>query len=138
MAPPDKMHLAPLRLLHAMALVYVVLTLQIGTGTGWLSFRRAFELCGKHSLEVFSLGTVLAFVGTLDVPDVRRRMADAGDRQRCRPWQHGVAGVGAGTGAQASPGAGGLAAFFEVRGKPLQMTISIAMRGCGWHFLEGV
>jgi hypothetical protein len=65
MAPPDKTALAPARLLHVLALVYIVLT---STGlrtalrwrvTGWL------EACGRHSLEVFSLGTMLELCGRL-------------------------------------------------------------------------
>lgn len=75
MEPPDKTHLAPLRLLHALALVYVVLSGPVSaTGEtsvrGWLGTARAFVLrgltiCGRHSLEVFSLGTVLALIGKL-------------------------------------------------------------------------
>jgi hypothetical protein len=65
MNPPDKTHLAPLRLVHAIALVYVVLCWRMPP-----SFRRstliyAIEVCGKHSLEVFSAGTVLALLGRL-------------------------------------------------------------------------
>jgi hypothetical protein len=65
MDPPDKTHLAALRLLHAMALVYVALTWRGWTGSASSPIRRAIEVCGRHSLEVFSLGTVLALVGRL-------------------------------------------------------------------------
>jgi hypothetical protein len=65
MDPPDKTHLAPLRLLHALALVYVVLSWRGWTGSGRSIVLRWVEACGKHSLEVFSLGTLLALVGRL-------------------------------------------------------------------------
>lgn len=65
MEPPDKTHLAPLRLLHAIAFVYVVLSWRGRAGAMWAPLIRAAEVCGKHSLEVFSLGTLLALVGRL-------------------------------------------------------------------------
>jgi hypothetical protein len=65
MDPPDKTHLAPLRLLHAMALVYVALSWRGWTGAGRSLVIRAVEVCGKHSLEVFSLGTLLGLLGRL-------------------------------------------------------------------------
>ena len=65
MQAPDKTHLAPLRLLHALALVYVALSWRGWTGSGRSMVVRAAEVCGKHSLEVFSLGTLLALVGRL-------------------------------------------------------------------------
>jgi hypothetical protein len=63
MAPLDKTSLAPPRLLHALALVYVVLTWQglrsllRVTAVSWI------ECLGRHSLEVFSLATILALFG---------------------------------------------------------------------------
>jgi len=65
MDPPDKTNLAPLRLLHALALVYVVLTWQ-----GLRSLLRVtpvawIESLGRHSLEVFSAATMLALFGRL-------------------------------------------------------------------------
>jgi hypothetical protein len=62
---PDKTVLAPLRLMNILALATLAL------GSEW--FRRVAEhkalscvvACGKHSLEVFSLGTVLAMVTRL-------------------------------------------------------------------------
>jgi hypothetical protein len=65
MDPPDKTHLAPLRLLHALALVYVALSWRGWTGSGRSFVIRAIEVCGRHSLEVFSLGTLLGLVGRL-------------------------------------------------------------------------
>ena len=61
--PQNKTSLAPLRLVHALALVYVVLTWQglramVGRAPiAWI------ECLGRHSLEVFSLATVLALFG---------------------------------------------------------------------------
>jgi hypothetical protein len=65
MDPPDKTNLSPLRLVHALALVYVVLTWQ-----GLRSLLRMaplawIECLGRHSLEVFSLATMLALFGRL-------------------------------------------------------------------------
>jgi hypothetical protein len=59
---PDKTTLAPLRLLNVMALAFLVFS------SDWL--RRLAErpvlgflaVCGRHSLEVFSLGTILAML----------------------------------------------------------------------------
>lgn len=65
MDAPDKTALAPLRLLHVLALIYLALS------SSWfrrLVQHRAFhvvEVCGKHSLEVFSLGTMIALFARL-------------------------------------------------------------------------
>ena len=65
MASPDKTNLSPLRLLHVLAMVYVALT------SDWLlrapAYRlgRAFVACGRHSLEVFSAGTLLSLLGRM-------------------------------------------------------------------------
>lgn len=65
LATPDKTNLSPLSLLDVLALGYLVLS------SRWLSVvvRRpafaALEACGKHSLEVFSLGTLLSLLGQL-------------------------------------------------------------------------
>jgi hypothetical protein len=59
---PDKTTLAPLRLLNVMALAFLVF------GSPWLrslAERPALKfllVCGRHSLEVFSLGTILAML----------------------------------------------------------------------------
>jgi len=65
LATPDKTTLAPLRLLNVLALI----TLALGSAR----FRGLVErpalwplvVCGRHSLEVFSLSTVLAMLGHL-------------------------------------------------------------------------
>ncbi|MBV9758177.1 MAG: OpgC domain-containing protein [Alphaproteobacteria bacterium] len=62
---PDKTALAPVRLLDVLAIAYLVLSSRRLTG---LVRHRAFaavEACGKHSLEVFSLGTLLSLAGQL-------------------------------------------------------------------------
>lgn len=59
---PDKTTLAPLRLLNVMALAFLVFSsaaLRRLADRPALSFAR---ICGRHSLEVFSLGTVLAML----------------------------------------------------------------------------
>ncbi len=65
MEPPDKTNLAPLRLLHAVALVYVALTWQGLHSLLRLAPIRWIECLGRHSLEVFSLATLLALFGQL-------------------------------------------------------------------------
>jgi hypothetical protein len=60
--PADKTSLDPRRLLHILAVVYLVLSsptfrrLAATPAISWLA------LCGRHSLEVFALGTLLALV----------------------------------------------------------------------------
>lgn len=64
-ALPDKTHLDVLRLLHAAALVYVMLTWRRWTRSSRSLVVYCLEACGRHSLEVFSLGTVLSLFGRL-------------------------------------------------------------------------
>jgi len=64
-ATPDKTSLSPVRLLDALALIYLVLS---SRRLGAFVRRPAFvalEACGKHSLEVFSLGTLVSLIGQL-------------------------------------------------------------------------
>ncbi len=68
--PLDKTHLSLLRLLHVLAVVYLILTSAAVSAAlrrpGLVApLVRGIESCGKHSLEVFSLGTLLALVGRL-------------------------------------------------------------------------
>lgn len=64
-APTDKTDFAPLRALNILALIYLALSsagfrdLAASRGLAWL------RICGKHSLEVFSLGTILSLAGRL-------------------------------------------------------------------------
>jgi hypothetical protein len=65
MAPPDKSTLAPLRLVDVAALFYLLLS---SRGIAALARTRALwwlEVCGKHSLQVFSLGCLLALIARL-------------------------------------------------------------------------
>jgi len=62
---PDKSNLAPLRLLHILALVYLGLSsprFLALVRRGWMG---AIDACGRHSLEIFSLATLLALIGGL-------------------------------------------------------------------------
>jgi hypothetical protein len=65
LAPPDKSHLAPLRLLDILALSYLIFSSQRAQRLAGRGFARAVEACGKHSLEIFALGCALALVGRL-------------------------------------------------------------------------
>jgi len=60
----DKSYLSPWRLLHVVALGYLAIILLSPQG-GWLTraWARGIGRCGRHSLEIFCLGTVLSFAG---------------------------------------------------------------------------
>jgi hypothetical protein len=60
----NKSYLSPWRLLHVVALGYLVFIL-LSPQSGWLTRAWATGIgrCGRHSLEIFCLGTVLSFVG---------------------------------------------------------------------------
>jgi hypothetical protein len=60
----NKSYLSPWRLAHVVALGYLVMTL-LSPQSQWLSraWARGIARCGKHSLEIFCLGTVLSFTG---------------------------------------------------------------------------
>jgi hypothetical protein len=60
----DKTYLSLWRLANVMALGYVVLNL-LSPQSPWLSasLARGIGHCGRHSLEIFCLGTVLSFIG---------------------------------------------------------------------------
>lgn len=66
----DKTYLSVWRLAHVLAMGYLALVL-IPKQTDWLKSRFAafVSLCGRHSLEVFSVGTFLSFLGwiTFDI-----------------------------------------------------------------------
>ena len=65
MPTPDKTHLDVLRILDMLALTYLILSstrLRILAGSRSL---RLLEACGRHSLEVFAVGCVLALFGRL-------------------------------------------------------------------------
>jgi hypothetical protein len=62
---PDKTALAPVRLLDVLALAYLALSSRRLTALVRRPAFAAVEACGKHSLEVFSLGTLLSLAGQL-------------------------------------------------------------------------
>ncbi|MGH7210321.1 MAG: OpgC family protein [Acetobacteraceae bacterium] len=67
---PDKTTLAPVRLLDVLALLYLVLSSPRLAGLARrpvfrLPVFRLLEACGRNSLEVFSLGTLLSLIGEL-------------------------------------------------------------------------
>lgn len=64
MGAMSKNDLSVWRFLHVLALAYVVATL-VPKNAAWLnqSWSHVLQLCGKHSLEIFSLGTLLSFFG---------------------------------------------------------------------------
>ncbi len=64
LGPMNKSYLSPWRLLDVVALGYLVMTL-LSPQSPWLSraWAAGIARCGRHSLEIFCLGTVLSFAG---------------------------------------------------------------------------
>lgn len=64
MGSMSKTDLSVWRLIHVVALAYVVAAV-VPKKAAWLkaSWANAVGLCGKHSLEIFALGTLLSFLG---------------------------------------------------------------------------
>jgi len=60
----NKSYLSPWRLAHVVALGYLAMIL-LSPQSGWLTraWARGIGCCGRHSLEIFCLGTVLSFTG---------------------------------------------------------------------------
>jgi hypothetical protein len=60
----DKCYLSPWRLLHVVALGYLAIIL-LSPQSRWLTrvWASGIGRCGRHSLEIFCLGTVLSFAG---------------------------------------------------------------------------
>lgn len=65
MTAPDKSRVAPLRLLHILALTSLVFAspaiLRL-SGSRWL---KPFDACGRHSLEIFAAGCMAALIGRI-------------------------------------------------------------------------
>ncbi|HVJ51150.1 MAG TPA: OpgC domain-containing protein [Aliidongia sp.] len=61
----DKTILAPLRLLDILALVYLALTSEQLRAVADRPLLAPIVTCGKHSLEIFAVGTILSLVGRL-------------------------------------------------------------------------
>lgn len=62
---PDKTTLAPLRLINALAFFYVLMSAPWFSRLVRLGWLRFVEVCGRHSLEVFSIGTFFSLIGRL-------------------------------------------------------------------------
>jgi hypothetical protein len=64
LAPMDKSGLSPWRLAHILAAAYLVAII-VNPRAGWLRQRwaKAVIACGRSSLDIFTLGTILCFVG---------------------------------------------------------------------------
>ncbi len=64
LGPMNKSYLSCWRLAHVVALGYLAMILLSPQG-GWLTraWARGIGRCGRHSLEIFCLGTVLSFTG---------------------------------------------------------------------------
>lgn len=75
-APVDKSTLSPWRLAHILALAYVVACL-VKPQAGWFrqAWARAVILCGRKSLDIFCLGTVLSFAGMFVLVEAGRGLA---------------------------------------------------------------
>jgi hypothetical protein len=64
LAPMDKSGLSPWRLVHILSVAYLVAIL-VKPGATWLrhGWARGVVACGRSSLDIFTLGTILCFVG---------------------------------------------------------------------------
>ncbi len=64
LAGMDKATLSPWRLAHILAIAYLV-AIFVNAEARWLRARwaRAVIVCGRNSLDIFTLGTILCFVG---------------------------------------------------------------------------
>jgi hypothetical protein len=69
--PVNKNNLAPIRLLHFLALAVIVVQL-VPEKAAWLrsAFARPVILCGRHSLHIFCLGILLSVLGHLFLNEV--------------------------------------------------------------------
>ena len=71
LGPMNKSYLSPWRLLHVVALGYLAMIL-LTPQSNWLTraWARGIGRCGRHSLEIFCLGTVLSFTGWVVLAEV--------------------------------------------------------------------
>lgn len=69
--PMSKPDLSPWRFLHVLALAYFVAAV-VPSNAAWLKrpWANAVSTCGKHSLEIFSLGTLLSFFGWIALTEL--------------------------------------------------------------------
>jgi hypothetical protein len=73
LAPMNKTTLSPWRLAHILALAYLVAVL-VRPDARWLgrAWARGVICCGRSSLDIFTLGTILCFVGLFVMLEVGR------------------------------------------------------------------
>ncbi|HEX2842382.1 OpgC domain-containing protein [Hyphomicrobium sp.] len=71
LGPMSKSDLSVWRFLHVLALAYVIAAL-VPKNAPWLkqSWAHMVELCGKRSLEIFALGTLLSFFGWIALTEL--------------------------------------------------------------------
>ena len=121
MAPPDKSHLSPLRIIDIMALLYLFLSSTLVSRLLANGLARLIGVCGRHSLEVFAVGCACALLGRL-----MSRTFGSG------PWmQIGINGVGIGAMCGRSHVAGAHSAEKRPKGA------ATASAGAGSAFHEG-
>ncbi|MDP4026512.1 OpgC domain-containing protein [Methylobacterium sp. NEAU 140] len=65
MAQPEKGHVVPLRLLHILALTYLVLGSPAVMRLSQRAWLRPLDACGRHSLEIFAAGCLAALFGRI-------------------------------------------------------------------------
>ncbi|MBV8095292.1 MAG: OpgC domain-containing protein, partial [Acetobacteraceae bacterium] len=65
LAPPDKTTLSALRLLHILAMAYLALSSARMRDLAQRPILAPVVACGRHSLEVFTAGTLLSLIGRL-------------------------------------------------------------------------
>lgn len=70
--PSDKQHLSILRVIDVMAMLYLALSSQRSLRFARSHWFAWVDACGRHSLEVFSLSTVLAIAGSLVITSFGR------------------------------------------------------------------
>lgn len=62
---PDKSHVGPLRLLHILAVMYLLLSAPaVARLCRWRRLR-LIDACGRHSLEIFAAGCMAALIGRI-------------------------------------------------------------------------
>ena len=65
MAPMDKTHLAFWRVLDILAWMHIIFSTDRTRAWASAGWARALEACGRHSLEIFALGCLLALLGRM-------------------------------------------------------------------------
>ncbi|WP_375465309.1 OpgC family protein [uncultured Methylobacterium sp.] len=65
MPQPDKGHVAPLRLINILALIYLLFSSAAVHGFALHRWVRPLEVCGRHSLEIFAAGCLAALAGRI-------------------------------------------------------------------------